>query len=77
VHFTFPPAFLREVRIRIAAQWKEHDLRAVAAFANNGTLDLDGLITHREPAVRAADAYATAFGDPRCVKMILDWRTAA
>lgn len=77
VHFTFPPAFLREVRIRIAAQWKEQDLRAVAAFANSGTLDLDGLITHREPAVRAADAYATAFGDPRCVKMILDWRTAA
>jgi 3-hydroxyethyl bacteriochlorophyllide a dehydrogenase len=40
-------------------------------------LDLDGLITHREPVTRAAAAYATAFGDPHCVKMILDWRTAA
>jgi len=77
VSFTFPPAFLREARIRIAAQWKEQDLIAISEFANNGTLDLDGLITHREPAARAADAYATAFGDPHCVKMILDWRSAA
>lgn len=77
VQFTFPPAFLREARFRIAAQWKEQDLQAIAAFANDGTLDLDGLITHREPATRAAGAYTTAFGDPHCVKMILDWRTAA
>jgi 3-hydroxyethyl bacteriochlorophyllide a dehydrogenase len=77
VSFTFPPAFLREARLRIAAQWKEHDLTAIAGFANSGALDLDGLITHRAPALRAADAYATAFGDPHCVKMILDWRSAA
>jgi 3-hydroxyethyl bacteriochlorophyllide a dehydrogenase len=77
VAFTFPPAFLREARIRIAAQWKEQDLTAITTFANSGTLDLDGLITHREPAARAADAYTTAFGDPHCVKMILDWRSAA
>ncbi|MES2521468.1 MAG: chlorophyll synthesis pathway protein BchC [Gemmatimonadota bacterium] len=77
VAFTFPPAFMREARFRIAAQWKEADLRAAAALANSGELALDGLITHREPAARAEAAYATAFGDPHCVKMILDWRTAA
>ncbi len=77
VAFTFPPAFLREMRLRIAAQWKPHDLAAIARHANAGTLDLDGLITHREPAANAAAAYATAFGDPTCVKMILDWRHAA
>lgn len=77
VSFTFPPAFMRQARFRIAAQWKESDLRAVADLANAGTLDLDGLITHREPVAHVADAYATAFGDPTCVKMILDWRTAA
>ncbi|HYW30626.1 MAG TPA: chlorophyll synthesis pathway protein BchC [Gemmatimonas sp.] len=77
VAFTFPPAFMREARFRIAAQWKEADLRAVAALANSGELALDGLITHREPAARAEAAYTTAFGDPHCVKMILDWRTAA
>jgi 3-hydroxyethyl bacteriochlorophyllide a dehydrogenase len=77
VAFTFPPAFLREARIRIAAQWHPRDLDAITTFANNGQLDLDGLITHREPAARAADAYTTAFGDPTCVKMILDWRSVA
>ncbi len=77
VHFTFPPAFLREARFRIAAQWKERDLQAIATFANEGRLDLNGLITHREPAAHAAAAYETAFGDPHCVKMILDWRPAA
>lgn len=77
VRFAFPPAFLREARLRVAAQWHPADLLAVARHANEGRLPLDGLITHREPAARAPDAYATAFGDPQCVKMILDWRTAA
>jgi 3-hydroxyethyl bacteriochlorophyllide a dehydrogenase len=77
VSFTFPPAFMRQLRFRIAAQWKESDLQAIATLANSGALALDGLITHREPVSRAAHAYATAFGDPHCVKMILDWRTAA
>ncbi len=74
---TFPPAFLREARFRVAAQWHPADLAAVAHHANTGRLALDGLITHRAPAERAPDAYATAFGDPACVKMILDWRPAA
>lgn len=77
VRFDFPPAFLREARLRVAAQWHPADLAAVARLANDGRLPLDGLITHRAPAVRAPDAYATAFGDPQCVKMILDWRSAA
>lgn len=77
VSFTFPPAFMRQARFRIAAQWKESDLRTIAELANTGALALDGLITHREPVQRAANAYSTAFGDPHCVKMILDWRTAA
>ena len=75
--FLFPPAFLREATFTVAAQWKPGDLVAVAELVNEGRLDLDGLITHREPAERAKDAYPTAFGDPECVKMILDWGTAA
>jgi bacteriochlorophyllide a dehydrogenase len=77
VAFTFAPAFMREARIRIAAEWKERDLVHVAALAAAGTLSLDGLITHRvaaESPAAAAAAYDTAFTDPRCVKMILDWR---
>jgi bacteriochlorophyllide a dehydrogenase len=74
VSFTFAPAFLREARFRVAAEWKEADLVHVAALAAAGTLSLDGLITHRVPAESASSAYETAFTDPQCVKMILDWR---
>lgn len=75
--FAFPPAFLREARIRVAAQWRPDDLAAVTALVAGGRLSLDGLITHREPAMRARDAYRTAFTDPACLKMILDWSDRA
>ncbi len=74
--FTFPPAFMREARIRVAAQWQPTDLIAVKDLAESGKLSLDGLITHRFLADDADNAYRTAFSDPRCLKMILDWRTA-
>lgn len=74
--FAFPAAFLREARIRIAAQWRPEDLDAVMALIGGGRLSLDGLITHRRPADDAPEAYRTAFGDPACLKMILDWRAA-
>ena len=74
VSFNFPPAFMREARFRVAAEWRESDLVAVKALAEDGRLSLDGLITHREDAMSADAAYRTAFGDPACLKMILDWR---
>lgn len=73
--FVFPPAFMREARIRIAAQWLPSDLVAVKDLAESGRLSLDGLITHRSDATQADSAYRTAFGDPTCLKMILDWRS--
>ncbi|MBR0654029.1 chlorophyll synthesis pathway protein BchC [Plastoroseomonas arctica] len=72
--FSFPPAFMREARIRIAAEWQPADLVTVTALLDRGALSLDGLITHRVPASDAAGAYRTAFEDPACLKMILDWR---
>jgi 3-hydroxyethyl bacteriochlorophyllide a dehydrogenase len=73
--FAFPPAFMREARLRIAAEWKEPDIEAVTALLAAGRLSLDGLITHHQPATAADEAYRTAFGDPACLKMILDWRS--
>jgi len=73
ISFSFPPAFMREARLRIAAEWREPDLPAVLALIREGKLSLDGLITHRYPATDAAQAYRTAFGDAACLKMILDW----
>ncbi len=75
--FSFPPAFMREARLRVAAEWKEPDVAAVTALAESGALSLDGLITHRREAANAAEAYRTAFDDPTCLKMILDWRACA
>jgi 3-hydroxyethyl bacteriochlorophyllide a dehydrogenase len=75
ISFDFPPAFMREARFRIAAEWQAPDLVAVHALIASGRLSLDGLITHRRSAVDAPEAYRTAFTDPTCLKMILDWRT--
>jgi 3-hydroxyethyl bacteriochlorophyllide a dehydrogenase len=72
--FSFPPAFMREARIRVAAEWGPPDLMAVKELVEDGRLSLDGLITHRRAAKDAASAYRTAFADPDCLKMILDWR---
>ncbi|MER2248407.1 chlorophyll synthesis pathway protein BchC [Methylorubrum podarium] len=75
--FAFPPAFMREARIRVSAEWRPADLAAVRTLIEAGSLSLDGLITHRVPASAAPEAYRTAFADPSCLKMILDWRTCS
>jgi 3-hydroxyethyl bacteriochlorophyllide a dehydrogenase len=73
--FTFAPAFRREARLRVAAEFRDADVATVNELAGSGRLDLTGLITHRQAAADAASAYRTAFSDPACLKMILDWRT--
>jgi 3-hydroxyethyl bacteriochlorophyllide a dehydrogenase len=77
VSFAFPPAFMREARFRIAAEWKKPDLDEVQRLLDAGLLSLDGLITHRAEPAQAASAYHTAFTDPACLKMILDWSASA
>jgi len=72
--FAFAPAFMREATLRVAAQWKKHDLLAVTALVESGALSLDGLITHTFSPGRAREAYEVAFGDPQCLKMMMDWR---
>ncbi len=75
--FAFPAAFLREARLRVAAEWQPADLDAVGERVASGGLCLAGLVTHRQPAAEAAAAYETAFGDPSCLKMVLDWRSTS
>ena len=67
---------MREARIRIAAEWKVQTLRDTARLIADGKLSLAGLITHHSSAHDAPSAYRTAFNDPNCLKMILDWRSA-
>ena len=71
--FAFPPAFMREARLRIAAEWQPSDLVAITFLIDSGRLSLDGLITHHHAAQDAPNAYRTAFEDSACLKMVLNW----
>lgn len=75
--FNFTQAFMREARIRVAAEWKDADMAAVTELCASGRLSLDDLITHRQTPQQADAAYRQAFGDPDCLKMVIDWRSAA
>lgn len=75
LQFSFPPAFMKEARFRVAAEWAREDLAATRTLVENGALSLDGLITHQAAAADAPGAYRTAFEDPTCLKMILNWET--
>jgi 3-hydroxyethyl bacteriochlorophyllide a dehydrogenase len=77
VSFAFPPAFMKEARFRVAAEWAPEDLVATRDLIERGALSLGGLVTHRAAAEDAPSAYRTAFGDAACLKMILDWRASA
>ena len=65
---------MREAQIRVAAEWTRADLLAVTHLVESGRLSLDGLITHSLTPSHATGAYQVAFGDPDCLKMVLDWR---
>ena len=77
LQFAYAPAFMREARIRVAAEWKRPDLLAVNELVNNGQLSLKGLVTHVQTSNSATVAYETAFGDVSCLKMVLDWSAHA
>lgn len=75
--FAFPPAFMKEARLRVAAEWTARDMLATRLLIEEGLLSLDGLITHTAKAGEAERAYVTAFEDPACLKMILNWKGSA
>ena len=73
ISFAFPPAFMRETRIRIASEFLPADMTAVSAMLVSGALDLDGLVSDVRPIGEFDAAYPQAFTDPACLKMVLDW----
>ncbi len=75
LQFEFAPAFIREIDIRVAAEWQATDISRAAALVADGALSLADLISHRQRPAQAESAYRKAFGDPDCIKMILDWRS--
>jgi len=77
VGYAFAPAFMRELTLSIAAEFRPDDVSAVIRLVETGRLSLDGLLTHRSTPDQASSAYATAFNDLGCLKMVIDWRKAA
>jgi bacteriochlorophyllide a dehydrogenase len=75
--FAFAPAFMREATIRVAAEFTAANIASVLTLIDSGDLSLDGLISHDAAAEDCALAYDTAFRDPSCTKMVLDWGLAA
>ena len=76
IEFDFPAAFMREIDIRISAEWQPEDMQTALELVSGGDLSLSGIITHDHPYDSAETAYQQAFSDPRCLKMVLDWRDA-
>ncbi|MEM1075167.1 MAG: chlorophyll synthesis pathway protein BchC [Pseudomonadota bacterium] len=77
ISFAFPPAFMKEARFRVAAEWTHDDLAATRALVESDLLSLEGLITHTSSHHDACAAYTRAFTDPDCLKMILNWKDPA
>ena len=73
ISFNFPPAFMREARIRIASEFLPADMAAVSAMLDSGKLELGRLVTDVRPVADFDAAYPQAFTDPACLKMVLDW----
>lgn len=76
IGFDFPAAFMREIDIRISAEWQPEDMQTALKLVLGGDLSLSDIITHDRTAKAAEEAYRTAFSDPNCLKMVLDWRDA-
>ena len=76
IQFNFPAAFMREIDLRISAEWQPEDMQTALDLISGGDLSLSGIITHDQPYDSAETAYHQAFSDPRCLKMVLDWRDA-
>jgi 3-hydroxyethyl bacteriochlorophyllide a dehydrogenase len=76
IQFNFPKAFMKEAKFRIAAQWAPQDLLDVKQLIAHGKLSLNGLITHHRKPSSIDEVYRTAFEDPSCLKIVVDWREA-
>ena len=77
INFAFPTAFMKEARLRVSAEFNSEDVGVTRSLIEAGNLSLRNLVTNMEPAKNVSKAYDNAFNDPKCLKMVLDWRKAA
>ena len=77
INFAFPAAFMKEAKFRVSSEFNAEDVSVTRTLIEAGNLSLEGLITNKEPSINVLKAYENAFNDPKCLKMIVDWREAA
>ena len=77
ISFAFPNAFMKEARLRVSSEFNSEDVGVTRTLIEAGDLSLAGLVTNIEPAKSVSKAYENAFNDPKCLKMVLDWRRVA
>ncbi len=65
--------FFKEPRLHIASQFAPPDLAAARDLLAAGIIDPARLLTHSFGANDIQAAYDAAFGDPRCVKVVIHW----
>ena len=75
--FGFAQAFLKEVSLRVSAEFTPEDVATTKLLIEDGSLSFDGLISNVSSAKEANQAYNIAFNNAECLKMVLDWRNAA
>ncbi len=75
--FGFPQAFLKEISMRVAAEFLPEDVATTKLLIEDGSLSFDDLISDVLPVEKAEEAYDIAFNKSECLKMVLDWRDAA
>ena len=77
ISFSFPPAFIKEARFRISAEFNTEDINITRSLLETGALSLEGLISHESNVNFSKAAYRQSFEDPECLKMVIDWRDVA
>ncbi len=77
ISFSFPPAFMKEARFRISAEFNTEDINITRSLLETGALSLEGLISHERNVNFSKAAYRQSFEDPECLKMVIDWRDVA
>ena len=77
INFAFAQAFMKEARFRVSAEFNAEDISVTKSLIEAGNLSLKGLVTDIEPTKNVIKAYENAFTNPKCLKMVLDWRKAA
>ena len=75
--FGFAQAFLKEVSLRVSAEFTPEDVATTKLLIEDGSLSFDGLISDVYSTKNANKAYNIAFNNAECLKMVLDGRNAA